>query len=116
MKRTEIGWPGHFAGARYCLYRRNTLLEHGDVKVVVSTVGNYIYKNELEQGGLNRYYETMAFHGYKNGQYIDADVSRKISFDSPWAIGLKDSDNEADQMHETVVEELMGRMERGETL
>src|SRR4030065_2924295 len=86
-KRTERGWPGHFICAPGCMFRRNTLLENGEKRIIVSTVGCYYYNDKLTNIGANdRYYETMAFKAEKEGPYFDADVSKKISFDSEWEI------------------------------
>ena len=121
-KITERGWAGHFICAGECNYRRNTLIDFGRKKIVVSTVGML---RDREENGLygyrtigagGRYYETMAFRAKKEGPYWDADVSKQISFESEWAIcsekGFKalpdDADNLADRMHEAVVRELSG--------
>lgn len=115
VKRTERGWAGHFICSEYCQFRRNTLLEYGDKKWVISTVGRMIITNpktmkkEFDTIGHNRYYETMAFEAkeVENG-YIDADVEKIIDFESEWAIqDIKpDSEQRANDMHEAVVEEL----------
>lgn len=115
VKRTERGWAGHFICSEYCQFRRNTLLEYGDRKWVVSTVGRMVVTNPLSKKrefdtiGHNRYYETMAFEAMEveNG-YIDADVSNGIDFESDWAIPdiAPDSEQRANDMHEAVVEEL----------
>lgn len=115
VKRIERGWAGHFICASVCEFRRNTLLEYGDKKWVVSTVGRMVTTNpetrkqEFTTIGLNRYYETMAFVGTQDELgYIDADVSQMIEFDSNWAIGdiEPDSEQRANDMHEAVVKEL----------
>ena len=118
VKRTERGWAGHFCCSGRCKFRRNTLLECGEVKIVVSTVGAmYNDKGELEEIGLNRHYETMAFLvDESTGPYKDADVSNEVYFDSKGALMWhKDGyiDNEANDMHEAVVKELTDKLERG---
>ena len=120
VKRTERGWAGHFIGAHDCAFRRNTLLENGEERIVVSMVGGYSKKAKLETiGAGGRYYETMAFKAKKKGQYFDADVLEEISFNSEWAICADspeelpdDVDNQADLQHERVVAELMAMLEQ----
>ena len=127
VKRTERGWAGHFCASSRCLFRRNTLLEAGDVKIVVSTVGlleNPFYgdkskgilaKGRFDTIGVDRYFETMAFHSNPaDTRYHDIDVSRHVAFDSPWAISKIDADDKANDMHEAVVAEIITKLERGE--
>jgi hypothetical protein len=119
IERTERGWAGHFIAADNCRFRRNTLLNNGKVSVVVSTVGNYVYQGNVEEIGVNRYYETMAFFSKVNDlQYHDADVSKQIHFNSPWEISTftENSDNDANTMHDTVVLEIMHMMENKELI
>ncbi len=120
VKRTERGWSGHFCCAQSCLFRRNTLLECGDIKVVVSSVGAMYLEGKLTEIGVDRHYETMAFYvDEASGEYKDADVSREIYFDSKGAMKWhKDGypDNEANEMHEAVVKELTEKMQKGEEL
>ena len=117
VKRTERGWSGHFICADSCKFRRNTLLECGDVKVVVSSVGALCVDGKLTEIGAGRHYETMAFYvDETSGDYKDADVGEEICFDSPWAMKWhKDGyvDNEANDMHEAVVDELTRKLEEG---
>jgi len=123
--RTERGWGGHFIYVNRCLFRRNTLLEYNNTKIVVSTVGLMIdihapgYPNGItfDTIGHNRYYETMAFHSKEEDiRYHDADVSRNVSFDSPWTISEIDADDLANEMHEAVVTELTSRLLSGKLI
>lgn len=121
VKRTERGWAGHFICAHHCMFRRNTLLECGDIKIVVSTVGmmrDIRAKNEhkFETIGINRYFETMAFHAKpQDTRYHDADVTREVRFESPWAIDKLDADDRANDMHEAAVAEIANKLAAGET-
>jgi len=118
VKRTERGWMGHFICADRCRFRRNTLIECGDRKIVISSVG--LYYQDDQRGfvhiGSDRYFETMAFHvNSKNTKYYDPDTDRQIHFNSPWSIAELDADDKANIMHETVVDELTERLKNGET-
>lgn len=114
LKRTERGWAGHFICSHDCTFRRNTLLEYGDIKIVVSTVGNLVPKlstREAETIGYNRYFETMAFHAKQDKQgYWDANVSMQIDFNSEWAISEPWQEDKANEMHENVVTEIAGKL------
>jgi len=116
VKRIERGWAGHFICADRCLFRRNTLLECGNVRIVVSTVGMmYDLRGKADTIGHNRNFETMAFHACFGGRYWDADVEREVNFSSPWAIAEWDADDRANDMHEAVVVEIIQKLESGET-
>ncbi|MEN6292594.1 MAG: hypothetical protein ABFD07_11345 [Methanobacterium sp.] len=111
--RTERGWAGHFICADRCWFRRNTLLECGEERIIVSTVGEMTdisgknFPNFVEVGH-NRYYETMAFHAQRvDDRYWDADIQRPVNFESPWAISELNADDEANDMHEAVVDEII---------
>lgn len=118
VTRTERGWPGHLIVAEACLYRRNTLLECGEMRIVVSTVGAYKYNDQLREiGAFGRYYETMAFEAKRNGPYWDADVHEQVLLSDRWCICAESAealpeevDLLADQMHEANVAELSQRL------
>jgi hypothetical protein len=125
VKQTERGWGGHYICASSCNFRRNTLLEAGDTKVVVSTVGakqhvgEWICPNDygIDDIGGGRYYETMAFHSDKDDDfYHDADVQRQVDFDSNNAIMdiSRESDMAANKMHDAVVAEITARLKTEE--
>ena len=118
VRRTERGWPGHFICAHLCIFHRNTLLEYGEARIVVSTVG--MMRDPLKEGsfqeiGLNRYYETMAFHAKKCilDKYWDADVTREVNFQSPWYVEELGADDKANDMHENVVFEIINGLWEG---
>ena len=111
--RTERGWAGHCCVARDCLFRRNTLLQKDNVFVVVSTVGNWIPKNatKVEEIGAGRFFETMVFLSKESDQeYHDIDVSKQIYFDANCVVLKPAIDNEANDMHEAVVDEITDRL------
>lgn len=111
VKRTERGWAGHFICARSCLFRRNTLLEYGDTKIVVSTVGNMVDDNmKIATIGCDRFYETMAFHAHLENGYWDADVTQQVTLKTKWQVTRSDYanfestiDTIANDMHENAV-------------
>ena len=120
MIRVERGWAGHFVCSERCLFRRNTLLKYRNRRVIVSTVGmmrdghgNGSGYDTIGIGG--RYYETMAFEAKYEAPYWDADVTKRLSFNSEWAICAEsitklplDADNLANEMHDKVVDEIAG--------
>lgn len=115
VTRIERGFPGHFCGADRCEFRRNTLLVLGHTRIIVSTVGAYRRDEDepYREIGRYRFYETCAFYAVEEGPYICADVQREVTFDTKWFIDncKPGSHNDADQMHERVVAEIIGRME-----
>ena len=114
VKRTERGWAGHFICSDRCLFRRNTLLEFGYMKIVVSTVGNYVYDCRLQEIGAGRCFETMVFHADKEDtKYFDADITKDVEVESSCIISEKGADDKANEMHELVVDEIMYKMRHG---
>lgn len=119
VKRTERGWGGHFCCSERCRFRRNTLLECEDVKIVVSSVGLYrLLPTDEKFSALNcsnSYFETKAFYvDPKDTRYHDADVTKQVFFESKWSIDRVNADDEANDMHETVVDEISHRLSTGE--
>lgn len=107
---TERGFAGHFILSHRCTFRRNTLIDFGDRKIVVSTVGNLLEKDGKSRDtiGINRHYETMAFEAVLQKGYWEADIGKQLSFKSPWSISEleHESDAKADLMHDAVVNEI----------
>lgn len=89
---------------------------YGDVAISVSTVGNLMLERnqyKLDSIGLNRYFETMAFHSEvktAENPWQDGDVSRQITFNSPWSIDQPWKEQEANDMHEAVVAEITAEL------
>ncbi|MBC8186476.1 hypothetical protein H8E88_35800 [candidate division KSB1 bacterium] len=115
VERTERGWAGHYICVNRCRFRRNTLLEYGDIKIVVSSVGlQEKAGGGFETVGHNRYFETMAFHvDPEDTRYHDIDVGKQVDFESEWSIGEIDADDKANDMHEKVVEEITNGLLNG---
>ena len=114
VRRVECGWGGHFVCADMCLFRRNTHLEKDGFWVVVSTVGNMYTPNSAKASeiGVGRFYETMVFlSDVDDNEYHDADVRKQIPTKGAWLISKPDRDNEANEMHEAIVAEILEGME-----
>lgn len=116
VDRLERGWPGHFIGADRCIFRRNTLLTCGDIRVIVSSIGDMIdpITNEIVMIGHNRYYETVVFNAHWTGKYWDIDVNVQLYFDSPWSVDDPEGDDIANDYHEGVVSEMTQKLLNGE--
>lgn len=111
VTRTERGWAGHYICSHRCLFRRNTLLSYKNINIVVSTVGALWFEGKIEIIYPDRYYETMAFHSKEDDHiYHDVDTNRPVDFDSQWTISNLNADVEANDMHETVVEEITNKL------
>lgn len=117
VKIKERGWAAHFCLAHQCTFHRNTLLEKGDVKIVVSSVGKLPSKHgdQLEEIGCDRYYETMVFFA-KNDKWQDADAERgEIAcyvpkVEDPW------DEMPANFLHDKIVEEFLNKMAGNEKI
>lgn len=127
VKITERGWAGHFIAANGCRFRRNTLLEYGNRKWIVSTVGAYYPRGARypEMIGDERWYETMVFEGeMKSNGYIDANVEKEFFpkndcgiWGTSWDEVLErypTPDNAANDMHERIVTEMIERIQEEE--
>jgi hypothetical protein len=111
VKITERGWAGHFIAGSRCRFRRNTLIEYGKKRVVVSTVGLLFLEEKSDKPqtlGIERYYETMAFKAKKEGSYWEADATKQVDFESNWCLDYYNdsSDNDANDMHDAIVKEI----------
>lgn len=118
IKRTERGWAGHFIAGHRCQFRRNTLLEFGEVRVVVSTIGVMLIDEDAApvEIGLNRHYETMVFMAKWENPYWEADVEKQITVDGKWSIPNVDrgTDLVANNMHEVICDAIFMKMKNGE--
>lgn len=122
VKITERGWAGHFICSGQCRFRRNTLIEYGNKKWVVSTVGNQWHPEtkEMMKIGADRWYETMAFEAREIFGYMDADIDKEIDIDSECGLYARTKeelyekypliDNVANEMHENVVKEMVEKI------
>ncbi len=115
VKVTYRGWPGHLCMGSRCVFHLNTLVELGEVRVVVSTVGN-LRTGKCDEpediGGYGRYYETRVFRACAR----DVDKRWDMRADCVSAIiYLSDhNDQEAQDMHEATVQEITSRVLSGE--
>jgi len=116
VARVERGWLGHYILGDKCMFRRNTLLVYGDVRIVISSVGALLKDNKFEKIGIDHHYETMAFVAQYLEGYWDANVTNYINLQSPHRLtGIyAQADNDANAMHETCVAEIEQRLLAGE--
>lgn len=99
VKRTEQGWAGHFIAAQSCLFRRNTLLELDEERLIISTVGNYQPRSgPIQEIGAGRYYETMIFWAESRGGYWEADVNKGELDIVDTKFSIRQITNESDQL------------------
>jgi len=123
-KITYRGWPGHFICGDRCMFHLNTLIELRDVRVVVSTVGmmrdfhapDGLNVAKYETIGHERYFETMAFHAERRGEFWDADAHREVRFESNWAYSSLSDEWKANKGHLAVVNEIATKLEAGQPL
>lgn len=117
VRRTERGWAGHFCCADRCLFRLNTLLECDGQKVVISTVGRMLANpNDKEFtpiGAFGRHFETRVWMAQEDDKYNDIDVDKPVNFESECNLLAPDMEIEANEMHETVVNEITGYLLAG---
>jgi len=117
MNITERGWAGHFIFSDECKFRRNTLIEHDEQKFIVSTVGNRWSEGSIEpkEIGVDNYYETMVFHAGKIDNYIDVIDYEEIIMEGKSKITEMhiEADNEANVMHEDIVNEVVDKLLEG---
>lgn len=116
VKRTERGWAGHFISAHQCRFRRNTLLEFEDKKIIISSVGllEYPYEEGFQTVNSFAYFETRIFHALSDNRWSDIDVNKEIFVDAPCHINIIDADDEANKMHDIVVLEIHNKLLKGE--
>lgn len=124
MNVTERGWIGHYCLGDRCLFRRNTLIEHNNEKIVVSSVGNQInihakdYPNVVtieplqQHNGKKMFFETKVFKA-DDSPYMDADISQELTYESEPVDCYTILDMDWDAFHDRVVEEMKLKIEGG---
>jgi hypothetical protein len=126
----ERGWPGHYICAARCVWRRNTLLTlpkgevNGEVRVVVSSVGNQRDANERSvpvAGWVGmpinppRWYETKVFMAREDDLgFWDADIGRQMRLPRELVTSLHRMhdrvDHDAEEMHSECCKYVMRRL------
>lgn len=117
VRRTEYGWIGYFCVAADCMFRRSTLLEYKDVKIIVFTIGDYIHGHNVSEIDSGTYYETKVLYVDQenvNNSYYVPDINKPIKTKCPSTISEMNKAMEANKMHEDIVEEIECRLENEE--
>ncbi len=108
----ERGWAAHFIRSDQCTFTRNTLVERGTKKIIISTVGAFkpSVNSEVQPvGGLKHFYETKAFRAVYLNPYWEADPGKELKIMSLSHLNYYryDSDIKANEMHDDVVKEII---------
>lgn len=114
VKVTYRGWPGHYILGDRCVFHLNTLLEAGQARVVVSSVGNLRSQGHLSHasepiGSLvnPHYFETKAFWAQEKDGYWEAATSNEIKLLLPETVVRNldpGCDEQAQRIHEAAVQ------------
>lgn len=120
VKITERGWIGHHILADRCLFRRNTLIEYKNIKIVISSVGNMVdihapgwpNTKKIVNVGPGRMFETLGFMAKFEEGYWDANVQKSISLDY-WC-GKIDDEGKANNHHDASVKAVAAKLLKGE--
>ena len=120
-KTTERGWPAHHICRTRCVFHRNTLIEYGNTRIIVSTVGNFRAKRNgkeiIDTVGHDRYYETLVFGAVKEEGYWEID-GRQFDVNGKWSIDHCEykADAEANRMHDNFVKRLVKKLKDGKAI
>jgi hypothetical protein len=118
---TERGYSAHFCLSERCRFVRNTLLEYGDNKLIVSTVGRMrsLDDKKYERTNASAYYETMVFKAVYIEPYWEIDPLSELYIDGVPRELTEDicheSDFKADLIHDNMVNHIKTNMENYET-
>lgn len=115
----ERGWASHFIEARWCFFRRNTLLEYNGISIVVSTVGR-MWKDTPCGGKFmklsyshNNYFETMVFFANKT-KFKDADVAKDVLYQEHYeGVGVEE-ELLVNATHDKIVDLMMQKLRNNE--
>lgn len=115
VTREERGWFGHFVESHRCLFRRNTLLTRGDIRLVVSTVGCYRQEDgTIRKIGHEHYYETEVYYADpKDAPFYGINVERPVDIRGKSTINDPCAHDRANSMHEAIVREMTAWLRRG---
>jgi len=116
IKRTERGWPGHFILADLCNFRRNTLIEKEDIKIIISTIGAMKRDDNYLEIRHDVFYETLVFYAKRQDNYWEIDPAKQIFIDTGYFIYNigENTDLQANKMHEDIVNIIVCKLEAGE--
>lgn len=118
IKRIERGTIGYddLDIAIDCRFRRNTLITSDREAIVVVTIGNRIVCGErlLPVNHIGDYYETTVYKTLtRKGRYPVTLFNERIAVESRTKLSTPFDNNDADAMHEKVVNEIVRKMEEG---